>query len=299
MDIIAIMKENKTRKNNVLFTIALLAVLVYASIVFGARVYLVALVTIAVSVLVEYVFHRIRKSPFGYSILVTPLLLTLLLPPTIPLWMAGVGAFFGTFFAKSLFGGEGAYIFNPAVAGILFLIITFPVQMNTSWLNPATGEIQTFTPVNALRFDPSELYSINDLLMGYTSGAIGETIRLGILVLGVVLVLLKVIDWKLTVGFLVSMFVLQLVFNLFAGPHDPVYALLTGTTIFAAVFLVPDPVVAPKHWGAKLLYGAGIALITIVIRMFAAFPEGIIFALIIMSAVSPLLDSIFIKEVKV
>lgn len=297
MNIIEQLKTDTSIRNQVLFTSALLAILVYSSTIFGERVYLVALVAIALSVGVEYLFHRIRKSPFGYSVLITPLLLTLLLPPTIPLWMAGVGSFFGTFFAKSIFGGEGRYIFNPAVAGILFLIISFPVQMNTMWLNPTTDLIQTYTPVNSLPFNPIPL-EFSDMLFGMTAGAIGETVRLGILVIGVLLMIAKVIDYTLTLGFLASFFVLQVVFNLFAGPFDPVFSVFTGTVVFAAVFLVPDPVIAPKHWAGRLLYGAGIALITIVIRMFAAFPEGIIFALIIMSAVSPLIDDIFTKEVR-
>ena len=288
--------HEKTSRNQVLFTIALLLILIYASVIFGGRVYLIALVSIMVSVPIEYLFHRIRKTPFGYSILITPLLLTLLLPPTIPLWMAGVGSFFGTFFAKSIFGGEGSYIFNPAVAGMLFLIITFPVETNTNWLNPVTGTIQTFTPVNSLPFNPIPL-DLVDMLTGFSAGAVGETVRAGILVIGLLLVLFRVIDYKLTLGFLASVFLLQVLFNLFAGPFHPVFSVFTGTVVFASVFLVTDPVIAPKHTGAKLLYVAGIALITIVIRMFAAFPEGIIFALIIMSAVSPLLDDLFVKKV--
>jgi Na+-translocating ferredoxin:NAD+ oxidoreductase RnfD subunit len=284
--------NDRSFRHQVLFITALLAVLIYASFIFGARVYLVALVAIVVSAVVEYVFHHYRKSPFGLGVLITPLLLTLLLPPTIPLWMACVGSFFGTFFAKSLFGGDGSYIFNPAVAGILFLIITFPAEMNTMWLNPVTGAIQTFTPVNSLPFDPIPL-DFTDQLFGMTAGAIGETARLFLLGLGVLLMVLRVIDYKMTLGFLVSFFVLQLVFHWIAGPFNPLFSLFTGTTVFASVFLVPDPTVAPKHWGARLVYVSGVALITIIIRMFAAFPEGIIFALIIMAAISPLLDSMF------
>lgn len=296
MNIITYLQEHKTDRNNVIMTIALLAVLVYSSFIFGGAVYLRALVAIVVSVAVEYGFHKVRKSPFGYDLLITPLLLTLLVTSTLPYWMVGVGSFFGTFFAKSVFGGEGAYIFHPAVAGVLFLMVSFPAQVNTSWYNPVADAIQTYTPVNSLPFNPIPL-EFNDMLFGFSSGAMGETVRLGILIIGLALIALKVIDWKLTVGFLASIFLIQILFNQFAGPFDPVFSVFTGTVVFASVFLVTDPVVAPKHTYAKLLYVVGIAVFTIVIRMFSAFPEGIIFALIIMSTISPLLDKPFEKEV--
>jgi Na+-transporting NADH:ubiquinone oxidoreductase subunit B/electron transport complex protein RnfD len=302
MNIITHLQEHKTDRNNAIMTIALLAILVYSSFIFGLGVFASALVAIVVSVAVEYGFHRVRKSPFGYDLLITPLLLTLLVTPTLPLWMLGVGSFFGTFFAKSVFGGQGAYIFHPAVAGVLFLMVTFPAQVNTSWLNPVTDTIQTFRPIDSLQFIPSFTadglpIAFGDMLYGYAPGATGETVRIGILIIGLVLMLLKVIDWKLTVGFLASMFVLQVVFNLFAGPFDPIFGLFTGTAIFASVFLVTDPVVVPRHTYGRLLYVVGVALFTIIIRMFSAFPEGIIFALIIMSSISPLLDKPFEKEV--
>jgi len=292
-------RDDKTFRNNSLFTIGLLLVLVYGSIIFGARVYLVALVAIVAAVAVEYLFFKTRKIPIGSSVLITPLLLTLLLPPTIPLWMAVVGSLFGTFFGKMLFGGEGKYIFNPAVVGILFMLISFPAQMNTMWLHPQTGEILTYTPVNSVAFYPfpTATFTMNDLIFGLTPGAIGETVRLFIALVGIALIALKVIDWKPVVSFLVSFVLLTLLFNLFSGPRDVLFSLMTGTVIFASVFLVSDPVSAPKYAWARVLYGAGIALVTIVIRVYAAFPEGIIFAIIIMNAVSPLLDSIFEKEV--
>lgn len=302
MNIITYLQEHKTDRNNVIMTIALFAVLVYSSFIFGPGVFLRALVAIVVSVAVEYGFHKVRKSPFGYDLLITPLLLTLLITPTLPYWMVGVGSFFGTFFAKSVFGGQGAYIFHPAVAGVLFLMVTFPAQVNTSWYNPVTEVVQTFRPIDSLQFIPSFTaeglpIAFNDMLFGFAPGAIGETVRVGILVIGLVLIALKVIDWKLTVGFLASMFIMQFVFNIFAGPYDPIFGLFTGTVIFASVFLVTDPVVAPKHTYARLLYVLGVAVFTILIRMFSAFPEGIIFALIIMSTISPLLDKPFEKEV--
>lgn len=296
MNIITYLQEHKTDRNNVIMTIALFAILVYSSFIFGAGVYTRALVAIVVSVLVEYGFHKVRKSPFGSDLLITPLLLTLLVTSTIPLWMIGVGSFFGTFFAKSVFGGQGAYIFHPAVAGVLFLMVSFPAQVNTSWYNPVADAIQTYTPVNSLPFNPIPL-EFNDMLFGFSSGTMGETVRLAILIIGLILMVIRVIDWKLTLGFLVSVYVLQVIFNLFAGPFDPLFSVFTGTVVFASVFLVPDPVVAPKHTYAKLLYVVGIALFTIVIRMFSAFPEGIIFALIIMSTISPLLDKPFENEV--
>ncbi|QMS85460.1 RnfABCDGE type electron transport complex subunit D [Candidatus Xianfuyuplasma coldseepsis] len=295
MNLISELRRQPRLRQQVFMLLALLIVLGYASIIFGGTVWLIALVSIVSSILVEFGFFKTRKLPLTLSIIITPLIYVLLLPPTIPLWMAVVGSVFGTFFGKSLFGGEGAYIFPPAAVGVLFLIITFPAELNTMWLHPSTGQIQTYTAVSSLPFNPFPL-SVNELLLGFSAGAIGETVRLAIMVLGVLLMLLRTIDYKITLSFLISIVVVQVIMNVFAGPFDPFYSLITGTVLFASVFLITDETVAPKNTWAKLLYGLGLAIITIIIRMFAAFPEGVIFAVIIMSAISPMLDSLFTKE---
>jgi Na+-transporting NADH:ubiquinone oxidoreductase subunit B/electron transport complex protein RnfD len=291
--------NDKTFQNNSIFTLGLLVLLIYSSFVFGPYVYLIALAAVLSSVLVEYLFHKTRKLPFKSSVLITPLILTLMVPPTLPIWMAIVGSVFGTFFAKSLFGGEGRYIFHPAVVGILFLIITFPAHMNTSWLNPVTDAIQTFRTVDSAQYSPfpTALYDFGDLLLGFTPGSTGETFRLGILLIGVAFMILKIIDYKIVVSYLGFFIVFTLLFNLFSGPRDVLYSVFTGTVVFASIFVIPDPTTAPKHQWARVLYGTGLALLTVIIRVYAAFPEGVIFAIIIMNAVSPLLDSLFVKEV--
>lgn len=298
MNVLTTLRSQPRLRHQALLLVALLIILGYASFIFGSHVLLIALVSLVSSALVEYGFFKTRQLPMTLSVVITPMIFVLLLPPTLPLWMAVVGSVFGTFFGKSLFGGEGAYIFPPAAVGVLFLIITFPAELNTMWLHPETGQIQTYTAVSSLPFNPFPV-STNELLFGFSAGAIGETVRLAIMILGVLLMVLKVIDYKITISFLVSIVIVQVIMNLFAGPFDPFYSLITGTVLFASVFLITDETVAPKNTWAKLLYGLGLAIITIIIRMFAAFPEGIIFAVIIMSAISPMLDSLFRKEVSV
>ena len=140
----------KEDQKTLLLGIAIVTVLFYATYIFGIEVLLLSVVSLVISFIVEYIFHKTRNIQPSNKFFITPLLFVLLLPPTLPLWMAGVGAFFGTFFGKSLFGGDDKYVFHPAIVGILFITISFPAFLNTSWLDPVSGAITTSTPLQAL-----------------------------------------------------------------------------------------------------------------------------------------------------
>lgn len=288
-------KGNISIRNNIIFTLSLVILLIYSGIIFDVRVYLISLIAVITAFIVEYLFFVTRKIKIGSSFFITPLLLVMLLPPTIPYWMTIVGTFFAVFFAKGLFGGEGKYIYNPAIVGILFLTITFPAQMNTSWLEPISNQIQSSTPLTLLN-GSNFTYSVNELLMGYTPGSIGETFRLGIIMIGILLLFLKIIDYRIVFSFLLFFLIFTFIANRDSN-YSLIYSLLTGSVLFASVFVISDPTCAPVNYWSKIVYGVGLALITVVIRQYAAFPEGIIFSVIIMNTVSPLLDSLFQKEV--
>jgi Na+-transporting NADH:ubiquinone oxidoreductase subunit B/electron transport complex protein RnfD len=235
--------------------------------------------------------------------MVTPMVFALLMPPTAPLWMVAIGSTFGTLFGKMLFGGLGKNLFNPALVGVLFITFAFPVLMNTEWLNPVTNLISSSTPISLLQVNGGSLgsFTYTQLLLGNVPGVLGETFRLGIIILGLALILLKIIDWKLTVSLIATVFLLNLIgIIIFPGSNfkDPIASLLVGGLMFYSVFIVTDPVTAPYHPIAKVLYGVGVGTLTVVIRNFATWPEGLIFAVIIMNAVAPMLDSLKINERK-
>jgi Na+-translocating ferredoxin:NAD+ oxidoreductase RnfD subunit len=244
-------------------------------------------------------FAKIRKKTIEKVWIIVPLLFALMMPPTATWWMAAIGSTFGVFFGKAIFGGLGKNVFHPSVVGILFLYFAFPPYMLTKWLNPVTEDVvATATPLITLNRAIEFPYSITDLLLGNVPGAIGETFRLGIIVLGLLLIVLKIIDWKAPLSFLATIFVVNFVGGLLSPDkfRDPLLSLLVGGAMFAAFFLVSDVSTAPKYPYSKIIYGIGIGLITVIIRNFATFPEGVVFALIIMNALSPIIDSMKINR---
>jgi len=299
----ALPKETFSLKTMLIFTGALGVILLAATVIFGWYVLAIAAVSYIFSFGVEYYVNKARKKPLDNGWMVTPMVFALLMPPTAPLWMVAIGSTFGTLFGKMLFGGLGKNLFNPALVGVLFITFAFPVLMNTEWLNPVTNLISSSTPISLLQVNGGSLgsFTYTQLLLGNVPGVLGETFRLGIIILGLALILLKIIDWKLTVSLIATVFLLNLIgIIIFPGSNfkDPIASLLVGGLMFYSVFIVTDPVTAPYHPIAKVLYGVGVGTLTVVIRNFATWPEGLIFAVIIMNAVAPMLDSLKINERK-
>ncbi|CCV65240.1 Na+-transporting ubiquinone oxidoreductase subunit B [Paracholeplasma brassicae] len=285
-------------RNLVIMIGALLVILLGATFIFGAYSLLIAGVAIVFSGCVELIFAKTRKKGLDYSILITPLIFALTMPPSVPLWVVAIGASFGTFFAKSLFGGLGKNIFNPAMVGYIFVTISFPRYLNTQWLNPKTDVIGSVTPLIGLNGgNLSESYM--DLLLGVVPGSLGETFRIGILIIGLLLVVLKIVDWRIPVSILGTVFIVNLIGNQLNETYfsDPVASLLVGSVLFGSFFVASDPVSMPVSNWAKVIYGIGIAAIILIIRGNpGAYPAGMAFSVVIMNAFSPLIDSYFIKE---
>ena len=307
------MSENKqsihgdilSMKNMLIMTGALVILLFVGMLRFGPYVFAIAAVALAASILVEWSFAKIRKKELGTSWMVTPLIFTMMLPVTAPLWMVAVGSAFGTFFAKGLFGGHGKNIFNPAAVGIIFVTVSFIREMTQSWFNPRVAggwfdpskdygidAVSAATPLNLAEGNLMD-YSLIDLLLGNMPGAIGETFRIGVIVLGIMLILLKIIDWRIPVFYLGTVFVFNGIGHLFAADTfiDPVRAILLGGVMFGAFFVATEPVSAPLSFKGKVMYGIGLGVLTVLIRTFSSFNEGVVFAIVIMNAISPLLDS--------
>lgn len=286
---------------------SLLIILAASALIFGPYVLLIAFVSIAVSAAFDFLFIYYKKASWDGAWLLYPLIFSLMLPPSAPLWIAGVGAAFGNLFAKRLFGGYGKTIFHPGVVGILFLTISFPIIIFGwfdptvhGWYNPfvegATSILDPLTPLHQLNSMGDTSETVMNLLFGQTAGNIGETFGLLIALLGLGLIALKVIDWKLPVSILASFVVLSIVFELLGVSGDSLKSLLSGSLLFGAFFVASDPVHAPRNTKAIWIFGFGIALLTFVIRNFATFAEGFIFALIIMSAIGSLVDAWLTKK---
>jgi Na+-translocating ferredoxin:NAD+ oxidoreductase RnfD subunit len=270
-------------RNAIIYTGALAILAIIATIINGMMVIYALAVSFAVALVIEWAFTRIRKKPFDQTWFVTPLLITLMIPSKVPdgdplwasLWLVGIASFIGVFFGKAIFGGRGKNIFNPALVGILFVTISFPIHMNTMWVDLPLANYG---------------FTFNELLFGNIAGGFGETFRIAIIGLGLVLIALKVSDWRIPLVFILTVFLLTGLGYLIDPStfKDPVISILFGGLMFSAFFLATDPVTAPSEPNGKIYFAIGLGLLTVVIRAYAAFPEGVVFAVIIMNAIAPL-----------
>jgi Na+-transporting NADH:ubiquinone oxidoreductase subunit B/electron transport complex protein RnfD len=274
-------------------TIALSVLVLASTIIFGYQVLVVAAVSLVTALLVELMFSKGRKIEFDGAWMIYPLLLTLLIPSTLELkhvWMVAVGSAFGTFFGKGIFGGSGKYVFNPALVGLLFITISFPQYFPTMLV----GYAQVGTD-----------YTLMQMLLGDAPGALGETLRLGIIILGLVLIGLKVIDWKIPLSIILGTILFTVMVVLISDilvpryvPSNIINSLFIGNLVLVTFFIATDETTAPIFPWGRVLYGLGIAFLTVVIRYYATFPEGTMFAIILMSAVAPLIDSMFFARIE-
>ncbi|MFW6320065.1 MAG: RnfABCDGE type electron transport complex subunit D [Bacillota bacterium] len=286
-----------SQKNLLVFTGFLGILLLVSTYIFGLYVLAMAVVSYAAALVVESLFAKFRKKPLDKAWMVTPMVLVLLLPPDLPLWMVAVGSSFGVLFGKSLFGGFGKNVFNPAIVGLLFITISFPRFLNTMWLNPRTGDVDTAASINL--FNANELnFDFLDLFIGNVPGSLGTTFRLGILILGVILILLKIIDWRIPVFYLGTILAASYLADItgIASYGNPFLSIMVGSVMFAAFFVATDHITGPIDKRAKIVYAIGLGIITFIIRAFGTFAEGVVFAVILMNAIAPLIDSYFIKD---
>ncbi len=245
---------------------------------------------------VEVIFAIVRKREIHEGFLITGLIFPLVLPPTVPLWVVAVGVVFGVLFGKEMFGGTGRNIFNPALVGRLFITIAFPVIMTTSWQMPFTDAITSATPLAVYKTTGS-MASYFDLIVGTTAGSMGETCRIGIIIGGLFLIFCKVSDWRIPVCYIGSVFLVALAGNHFlpARVAPPIFQVLTGGLLFGAMFMATDPVTSPFTRTGKYSFGILCGILTVLIRTFSGYVEGVMFSIIIMNAFAPLIDHIVLS----
>ncbi|MCP4403508.1 MAG: RnfABCDGE type electron transport complex subunit D [bacterium] len=245
--------------------------------------------------IVEVLFAVIRKKDIEEGFLVTGLIFPLTLPPTTPTWMVVVGSVVGVFFGKEVFGGTGRNIFNPALVGRLFMTIAFPQAMSASWQAPFSDAITSATPLSLFK-GAREFTPFFNLLFGQSGGSMGELFRLGIIVGGVFLMLTKVANWRIPVTFIGTVLILSVPGSVFL-PYNiaaPLPQLFSGGLLFGAMFMVTDPVTSPYTRAGKYVFGISCGVLTVIIRGFSGYTEGVMFSIIFMNALTPLLDHIVI-----
>jgi electron transport complex protein RnfD len=301
---------------NVVF--ALLPVAAFSVALFGLPAALVLLVAVASCVLTEHLLSRAssktpdRASTVGdWSVVVTGVLYGLTLPPTLPLWMVAAGGVFGVGVGKALFGGLGFNPFNPALVGRAFAQAAFPVAMTTwsapllegrfaalpsstlalPFLQPNYDAISGATPLSAWKFE-QQVAAPRDLVLGLTSGSLGETGALLILLGGLYLIARGMMSWRIPASILTTVFVLSALLHGLdvAGAPSPLFMLFSGGLMLGALFMATDMVASPMTHTGLWLYGALIGALVVVIRIWGGMPEGVMYAILLANAVSPHID---------
>lgn len=274
----------------------------------------------------EAAMLKLRKRPIApflkdNSALLTAWLLALSIPPLAPWWLIVVGTAFCIAIAKHLYGGLGNNPFNPAMVGYAVLIVSFPVQM-THWVAPlgmgtelslgqqlqyifasllpdnlSLDAVTMATPLDTLKTQLHLAHPANDILAQPIFSMLGghgsEMVAIGFLIGGLYLLASKIISWHLPVAFLATLFAVAGIFHLFDPAHyvTPVFHLFSGAAMLGAFFILTDPITSPTTHKGKLIFAAGAGLLTYLIRVFGAFPDGIAFATLLMNICVPLIDA--------
>ena len=289
----------------IMFTVclSLLPAVVVSAAVFGLRAFYLYLITVLSCVVFESAFNRIARRPNSASdgsAILTGILLAMNLPVSAPWWIAVVGGFVSIVIAKMVFGGLGGNLFNPALVGRAFLLVSFPVQM-TAFAVSGVDSVSGATVLAAAKtyllandgslagFQTPELWR---LFVGFTAGSLGETSTLALLIGGILLICMRIITWHIPVSFIGTVFLLTLGHSM-AYPDavlPPAVHLMSGGLALGAFYMATDYVTTPLYAKGKLIFGVGCGVITVAIRFFGGYPEGVAFAILIMNAVTPLLD---------
>ena len=292
--------HSKIRTKNIMLDviIALIPATVAAIILYGMRASLIIAVCVATSVTAEFFFNLISKKPQtvgDLSAIVTGLLLALSLSTKVTLWQCMVGSIFAIIVVKCLFGGIGCNFANPAVTARVFLIIAFGKVAGGAATNFATPElISSATPLEVISGGNGTLPSLMDMLLGNRGGAIGEGCAIA-LILGLIYLLIKrIISWHTPVVYVATVFILSFIIK--QDLTVVLYQVLGGGLLIGAIFMATDYSTTPQNSIGKVIFGLGCGVITVLIRFFGSYPEGVSFAILIMNILTPYIDKIGIKR---
>ena len=294
--------------------IALIPAFLVSLYVFGISALIMTSVAVISCIGFEYLIQKyVLKTAITVgdgSALITGVLLAFNLPSSLPLWMVIIGSLVAIGIAKMSFGGLGYNIFNPALVARVFLLVSFPVQMtswpipvenNTTMFDAVTGETTLGIIKEGLMYGETmstlsdKLPTLLELLLGNTSGSAGEMSALALIIGGLYLLFRKVITWHIPVTILATMALFTGIFWMI-NPEmyaNPLIHILSGGAILGAFYMATDLVTSPMTKKGMIIFAIGIALITVVIRLYGAYPEGISFAILIMNAFVPLINTYF------
>ena len=302
--------EDSVQKNMYGVLIALIPALIASFAIFGLGAVVVTATSVAACVFFEwaitkFILRRPRTTVTDGSAVLTGVLLAFNMPSNLPIWIILIGALFAIGVVKMSFGGLGCNLFNPALAARAFLLLSFPVQMTTwptghqlgAYINAETCATPLSIMKGVIKDAPGasldQLPSSLDLFLGNNPGALGEISAVALL-LGLAYMLWKrIITWHIPVSIIVTVFVFSGIMHL-ANPEiyaSPIVHLCTGGLMLGAIFMATDYVTSPMSNKGMLIYGVCIGLLTVIIRLFGAYPEGMSFAILIMNAFTPLINN--------
>ena len=281
---------------------------------FGLSAILILGTCIVGAVLAEWLFaagNDRSESLRDSTAVLTGLLLGLTLPPGLPLWMAFLGGFVAISLGKVIWGGLGHNLFNPALLGRAFLLATFPIAM-TTWVS-ATGDggflsvypgnlalpfmqpeidaVTAATPLGLLKFE-QEVTPLTNLMLGKTGGSLGETNGLLLLLGGVYLWLRRDLDWRIPVSILATVILFSAALGMVDSARfpTPMFSVFSGGLLLGAIYMATDPVSSPVTPRGAWIFGIGVGVLVMLIRVFGGLPEGVMYAILLMNAATPLID---------
>jgi len=306
--------DESTKKIMYGVVIAMMPALLVSIYFFGLQAVRVLFLAVLASLFFEWVIQKyLMKGPVTImdgSALVTGILLAFNVPSNLPGWIIIIGALVAIGMAKMSFGGLGKNIFNPALVARVFLLISFPVQM-TSWPKPQpiteglADVITGPTPLGIVKEGLDAGKSMSEIkpeipgymqdLMGQMGGSMGEVSAIALILGGIYMLWKKIISWHIPVSMLGTVAIFSGIFWGIDPEHyaDPLFHMLTGGMLLGAIFMATDMVSSPMTNGGQIVFGVGVGLLTILIRIWGAYPEGVSFAILLMNAVVPLINSAF------
>lgn len=275
--------------------LALLPTTIAGVIIFGLRSLAVIGVCVATAVLSEILFNLATKKEQtigDLSCIVTGLILALNLPANAPLWQAAIGSVFAIVVVKCIFGGIGKNLVNPAATARVFMLVAFS-SMTKSAMPAGVDAASGATPL--VNIAEGNAVDLMDLFLGKTGGAIGETCSLALLIGGIYLLARKVITWHIPAAFIGSVFVLSFLIKDF-NAVTALACVLSGGLIIGAIFMATDYVTSPATPLGKIVFGVGAGVITVLVRFWGVYPEGVSFAILLMNILNPYISSLTARK---
>lgn len=294
-----------TQKTMLMVLIALVPSLLVSTYVFGFRVLILTAVCIVASMFFEWAWNKLMKrkqTVCDLSAALTGTLIAFNLPSGLPYWIAIVGCFVAIIVVKQLFGGIGKNLVNPAITARIVLFISFATEM-TTWPLPRmnqTADVLTGpTPLGVIH-EGGQLPTNMEMFLGYIGGSMGEVSAIALIIGGLFLVWKKIISPIIPCCFIGTVFVFALIYYSATGNGDAlqmaVFHILAGGVMLGAIFMATDYVTSPLLPAGKVVFGIGCGVITMLIRLFGQYPEGVSFSILIMNCLTPLIDSFFQKR---